>query len=552
MRPTTSAAWRASLGGRLAAAGLAVASCAVWGSPAPAAAITAEQAYARLARSGRLANVEVTGTFDLARLSRPAFPGARLEVDHVTFKGPVGLAALELRSALAFRQTSFQDLEIRGARLTHALTCDTCRVLGTAILEDAVFEGDVHILFTEFFAKASFAGSRFRGEAVFLGTTFHEPKGLTGGTSFSDVVFARGARFDGARFTGTARFNSTVFAADSSFLKMRVDQRALFRNVMFRGDAEFRHCHLGELDLGGFDALSVFHGLADFRGCRMGRATFDYAVFRGAASFVQVQLGEGGASFRHASFEGDKADFNQVTSRGPLNLNDAHAPRLHLQWHEVGSALLAARPPPDTLHRLHRRLTELGQTADALEAYYHFATDNTLAQMSRSDVALSERAWRAAELAVWGWPTGFGTRLGRIILVALGVWAALTVPLLVGTARLTRQPPPRPAGADGSGKRVARPRYEPVYLDELPESVCAPTSRWSRGWLACLFSFALMFRVPLSTVVYVETCPRPGRHAWERYFLGLWAIGAGLLALIALTLANTSPALKSLVGAILV
>jgi hypothetical protein len=344
-----------------------------------------------------------------------------------------------------------------------------------------------------------------------------------------------------------------VFGSDATFLKMTVAKRALFRNTIFQGDAEFRHCRLGDVDFGNDAEMSAFHKLADFRGCRFDHAVFDFAVFRGPASFVQAQFGRGGASFRNVSFEGDKADFSHAVSQGPLDLNEAYAPRIHLGWRELGRAVLAEQPPAEVLNRLHKRLTDLGQSDDALEVYYHYAMRNAFAQLKRADVPLSERAWRAAELTVWGWPTGYGTRLGRIVLIALAAWGVLTVPPLlsrVAFVRLAAQPGMPPD--DQSSRSLTRSRYEAIRMEDLPDGACAPATGWSRVWLACLFSFALMFRIPLRTIAYAETNARSGGHVWARYFLAVWLVGAALLALTALTLANTSPALKKLIGEVLV
>lgn len=38
-------------------------------------------------------------------------------------------------------------------------------------------------------------------------------------------------------------------------------------------------------------------------------------------------------------------------------------------------------------------------------------------------------AYRYTEWLAWGWPAGYGTNLGRIVLVALAAWVILTVPI---------------------------------------------------------------------------------------------------------------------------
>jgi len=62
------------------------------------------------------------------------------------------------------------------------------------------------------------------------------------------------------------------------------------------------------------------------------------------------------------------------------------------------------------------------------------------------------------------------------------------------------------------------------------------------------YTFALMFKLPGNRTRPID--PLGSRYAW--YLQLLWWLGPLLLALIAITLANTSPAIQAVIGKLVV
>jgi hypothetical protein len=69
--------------------------------------------------------------------------------------------------------------------------------------------------------------------------------------------------------------------------------------------------------------------------------------------------------------------------------------------------------------------------------------------------------------------------------------------------------------------------------------------------VAWLFSFALLFKTPLRGIRYFEFDRRTPRYGFHYYLFAVWVIGAIYMALLGLTLANTSPTLNKLIGKVI-
>ena len=97
--------------------------------------------------------------------------------------------------------------------------------------------------------------------------------GLYGDLSADDVDAVLS---EAGRFASDVSFESSRFEGDASFLGLVAPGRAHWRNVGFARDAEFRACRLGEADFGDELQMTVFAGLADFRGCHFRSLRLDY------------------------------------------------------------------------------------------------------------------------------------------------------------------------------------------------------------------------------------------------------------------------------------
>lgn len=535
--------------------------------------ISPQDAYERLHRTGELSSVTVAGPFDLARLQRrPADqePFDGYQVQGVEFAGPVRLIGGELERDVRIKGSSFeQGLRLQQCALKTFAVRESVFV-GELVVENCVFKGfspfdgnelqsNAQFHLARFLRRPSFRGTSFRGRAEFLECQFGVEDPPTKAVSFANATFEGPTLFNNTGFHTRAKFQSAVFESDASFLNTRMNGGATFRNVHFRGDAEFRFCRMGASDFGNRDNLTLFAGRADFRGCDIESAVFDYVEFRGETSFVNAGFGAGGASFRHANFGKAIADFSGTTSDGPLVLSNAHIPALRLYWREVREAVLAGDPDSKLLGVLHARLKESGDTDGAIDASYHLARrtlTETLAlplpplveRPSAFLDGIGRRLVAYGEWVLWGWPTGYGTKLGRILLLAATCWLLAALPIAAATRVLARVPIQASASPDGKGG--AGPRsYEPVGAQALARDPEFPGSFAARLFLALGFTFRLLFKVGPTNIRNLTSTSDSGQPSpWTRYFAALWYLGSGLLVLIALTLANTSPLIDRLLG----
>ena len=138
------------------------------------------------------------------------------------------------------------------------------------------------------------------------------------------------------------------------------------------------------------------------------------------------------------------------------------------------------------------------------------------------------------ERIVWGGGAAYGTRLERVIGVAILCWLALALPLLL---------------LPGVEIRPLLTTVERTSLHEAsktealePESA----SPMRRALQKLAYAFGLMFTMPDLRLRPVQ----PISTAFQSYLLAMRAIGLCLIALMALTLAKVSPIMQALLGKI--
>lgn len=503
---------------------------------AGAAEITPVAAYMMAIERGRVADVEIAGDLDLGRLQSPVGHSA-VELVNVTVRGRVRLRGLGPPTAVRFQDSELSVIDVAGARFQQGFELERTRVRELVNFEGTAFGGPVRLIGAELSGKAVFRRATFEQRVEVIGSRFVEPPGIRGGVSFAEATFKGPARFDDSTFATSARFDSATFEGDATFLKLDVADTASFRNVRFLRDAEFRFCRLGRADFGDDKQMSAFQGLADFRGCRIGAGRFEFTEFRGTATFVNGTVGPGGLSFRNASFRGNESDLAGLQVAGPLWLDRANFAKLRFRWMDVGPAILRGAPDASTLGFLHKRLQEMGEDDEARDVSYYLATQRMRDRIRSPEVQWPEKTWAAAQWVVWGLPTGYGTKLGRIVLIALGCWLILAVPLAVPRGLLVTLPAASPA-PEGP---TARP-YEPLSTPETG-AYCDLSPR-ARVYGALRYAFALMFKLPGNRLRAAD--PLASRYAW--YLELVWWLGSLLLALVAITLANTSPAIQAILG----
>jgi hypothetical protein len=509
--------------------------------------ITPEAAYLELERKGYLGNVRIAGAFDLARLRGPA-DAQGLTLRDVEVQQRLHASGEVPAVAVRFDGSTLNGIDLRDARIPGGLAIENSTVRRLARFDRAQFGGPFVLHGTTFEEAAAFRGTRFAGPVEVVQSTFSAPAGATGGVSFADARFAATAQFNWSRFASDVSFEASRFEGDASFLGLVAPGIANWRNVTFVRDAEFRSCRLGDADFGDEQQMSVFGGLADFRGCTMRSLRLDYVDARGDVMLVNVRVEPGDLSLRQAVLRGARSDFSGLDVAGRLEMEGTHVTSLHFRWSDVAGPLQrstpcaeAARAPAttarcsDVVRPLQRRLETLKQDDEAREASAMLAEHLLRERLGRHDIGVAERAILWLERVVWGHGTGYGTQLGRIALLALGAWLLLSVPIWLW---------PRLRVGRWAGKAAdAPPRHRAAPPGQLH---LAPASALDRFIQRLGFSFGLVF----STPGLMLRAASPGREGLEAYLFALRGVGAVLLALLGLTLANVSPVIRAIVGTV--
>ncbi len=496
--------------------------------------MTPQQAYAEVARTGTLWQRQIDGDLDVALLRPP--PGSEhISLRQVQIEGSLRSSAGGPDAALWIGdQSRLRSIDLSSTRWTAALSIENSTVLRAARFDDAQFGAQFVLHDTVFRGPVSFRRAHFDAPVQITLSVFRPDPPLKASVSFSDAHFAAPARFDRSMFASGVRFDVARFDGDASFLGLKAANRASWRNVIFAGDAEFRFCHLGKADFGDEEQLSVFMHLADFRGCTMASLNLDYVDARGDILLVNVRVAPDDLTLRQASLAGARSDFSGLKVAGKLDLQGTQITRLEMQWPELGAALLRSNPDSDVLRRIMRRLEELKKDEDAREVAGILRDRLISEQLARPHASLADNALLWVERIVWGAATGYGTKLGRIVGVALFCWALLTLPLAF--ARDVRISYLLDANR-------SRPLANPVGPDVLQP----PPASGARRILQCgAYVFALMFTRPDSGLRLAE----PVSAAFQGYLLFVRGIGLALLALMVLTLANVSPAIQAVIGKI--
>lgn len=541
--------------------------------------ISPETAYQRLQQTGELNDAVITGAFDLARLTQDTDnpeAATSYHISNVVFTGPVTLLRHELdvdiriqnsqfEHAIHMQQCGLQRFILSESTLSGELVVRDCTFNGSNRFNDNRFHSTVQFHISTFLHNPSFRNAVFSDRVEFLECEFGHHAPARKAVSFANAVFNGPAIFNRSHFLTPAKFQSVRFSQDASFLNTRFESDASFRNVHFMGDAEFRFCEIGSADFGDRDNLTLFAQRADFRGCQMNSARFDTTEFRGETSFVDTVFGAGGASFRYANFGHNKADFFgiKIDTEGLLDFSQANVTAMHFYWQEIRRPFLATHPDSRILAAFLSRLKAIGDTQGALDVSYHLENQKFLESIAtplpdanRESMAFLDAAGQRfilyTERIVWGLPTGYGTKSGRILLIALVLWLVSALPVMLKGSILARIPCNRggnTASPDGSAKI-----YQSVQLAAHSTTAQFPASRYEHTMMAFLFTFRILFKIGSNTIRYVVQTPNSEKSLvnWKHYFATLWLLGSLLLILMGLTFANTSPIISKLVGELLV
>lgn len=498
--------------------------------------VTPDAAYAQIARSGELHRVRIEGDLDTTKLKPP--PGTkRIVVRGVQLEGRLhsSSGAGPSVALVISDQSQLDNIDLRLAQWKVPLIIENSVIRERAWFDGAQFDAAFVLHASVFHGQALFRGTRFGGPVEITASRFEPAGPISSSVSFADARFAVAARFDRSHFATGVRFDTARFEADASFIGITAAGRASWRNVMFGGDAEFRFCRLAEADFGDAEQMTVFMRLADFRGCSMSALRLDYADARGDLLLVNVQIAPGDASLQQAALRGAQNDLRGLNVAGRLDLKGAQLSNLQLNWNEISAPLLRSNPGSEVLRPLQRRLEDLKKDDEARGASAVLADRVIAERLAQPGTSFGDKGLLWLERIVWGWATGFGTQLARILGIALACWLLFALPLLL--ARAVRIGP----------LRAVPDKLPPLHDAMPPDALKLPvTSRSARVLHKLGYVFGLMFTLPdwhLRPAV-------PLGSAWRTYLLLIRGAGLALLALIALTLTKVSPIIQAVLGKI--
>ena len=478
--------------------------------------IAPKHAYVEIAKTGELRGVQVAGDLDVTKLKAPASV-KRIVLRDVHIVGRLHASGEGPGAALLIEMSRVRDIDFRGSRWSAALALENTSVESSSRFDDAQFDAAFALHGSKFTGPTQFPRVRFAGPVEITASHFQPAPPLRAAVTFTD------ARFDRSEFN-SVRFDTARFEADASFIAMKVAEAASWRNVVFGADAEFRFCRLGDADFGNAEQMSVFAQLADFRGCQMHSLKLDYVDARGDLLLVNVHIDPGDLSLQQASLRGARNDFSGLSVAGKLDLQGAQVANMHMQWHQIRLALLRSAPDSSVLRPIQKRLEDLKQDNDALRASAVLADRLIAEDLARAEASFGDRALLWTERLVWGGATGYGTRLDRILAVALGCWLLLSLPLAFAFERQ-----PRGSHSDGN---------------EAGSEARSQRTRTSR-WCSYAYAFTFMFNPDLRL-----RPPAQLSRACHAYLWFVRGIGLLLLALAALTLAKVSPVVQAIIGQI--
>lgn len=351
-------------------------------------------------------------------------------LDGVVFRAPVQGVGLYFQRGLSLVSACFDgDLNLRAAQWR-----------GPFSANQAVFAGRTRLENCHFFATASWIGASFSGPTTTLARTrfeagaFFEEARFAGPTDFADAYFEAissfkrtswqnkasfaGARFKdrsffwGTDFAGPASFDDARFGSETSFSKARFARAATFRRLTFVHPVHFDQV---EFAAGADFSGSHFKRLADFSDSEAAAPLELGALFSGdldlrrcRAPLVDLRAPAGPAP--------DSLADSSATDR--IFLQDSRTDRLLVRWDQLASRLAT----PDS------------SDTQSLTPVYAFLEQQFVAQGLGEDALRCRNAgldyrrgnlhWSNPEkylLSIWWLTTGYGTDLGRFMLLSAGL-----------------------------------------------------------------------------------------------------------------------------------
>lgn len=199
------------------------------------------------------------------------------------------------------------DLDLGGvAHVRASFRCLGCRLEGSLLGEDVVFERTVNLSGSEIAGRVALGGATFEAPALF-GAPSGKSSSFIGRVDFRLATFEDLVSFQQGTFEAPADFTLTRFRDDAVFAEAELAGGAAFDSAVFVGRTRFDRSVFGNPSI----RLRRDRGQCEpGGGTTEARASFERAAFRSATDFRAVSF-QGDACFRGADFEG-RADFSQA------------------------------------------------------------------------------------------------------------------------------------------------------------------------------------------------------------------------------------------------
>jgi len=505
--------------------------------------ITADMAYEVLKNEIELKDKKVRQKFDLFKVGNfQNIKHRSIEFFNICFLDDVIQSGKVININLKFRKCKFNKLNIKNKKWTGKIEFSDCEFLYLTNLCNNEY---AQIAFQNviFRKEVRFRNCNFKEETKFLQCEF---MGLMN-NNFSNTTFLKKSFFNCSHIRGSIIFSFSQFQDDVSFIRCHIENNAKFLNVMFMKDVDFGYSNMKNALFGDYqnneNHITIFYGNSDFRNISSTHFLSDGVEFKGNLNFVNAHFGKI-ASFKNAYLGGDIANFESVSSNGLINFTDAYMPSFQFFWDDIGVSILKSSPKSRLLFFLNNRLEALNRKNDALTVFRHYKNQYMKEKISDPSTSILEKSEIFSGWFILGWTTGYCTMPSRIIIISLISWIFVSIPIVVIKGLLVQMIDNSTFNDDFVHNHQI---FKPINIHDLPEnSYSCLISINDRLIYGLMYSFALMFKFKFITNIYIL---QNNKHLFiKNYLFIVRAIGFILIMLTGLTLANTSPIIKNIIG----
>lgn len=504
-----------------------------------------------------------------------------------TFLGDADFSFTTFNQNAEFIRTNFignGDFEdatfIRNANFEHATFS------GNAYFLEVIFSGDVSFMRVTFSRealfwdvifgkKADFSYATFNRKGSFSNSTFSEEANFRN-TIFDKLAFFRDAKFfgelrlDGALFREYANFRDTKIrrlnyknVSNTVVIGARIDLRgawiteANFENIVFEKDVDFFDAEFGKLikeDDNIINPATVFRFVTFesdvffIKAKFYGRTALENVNFKREANFTNAEFiwnqdkAANAFSLSYLNFKNLILNFGQLPKpeNWVRNSNDRIKSFVDLAEEQEkkeepikGKEL---QPLSEVLSGLEATFRKENRLDDRNKAYYHMKIFE-LEEKIKNKPFWGLTTWERWEWILWGWSSGYGTNIWRVLLIYLFSFLFFAVVYYSDIGDIIREKTEE-SKADSEFKlRLLNFPWNFIKSGEIKNKELIDF------FTSLRFSKVLIFKVGRRDAV-------ASGKLMTKIVWGEWVFGYYLLALLVITLKNTVPIINSLVTSV--